>query len=120
MDLSLKLAGVSALFEPLAAFYTRAGLPLPPFTQIDGEEVPEPFKTLLVHRDDMTPTLEKFHQHAIHLQVLGRRQEEQLYSREVILLLDGNDQPVEFGAIKINLQFFSPKVREHILAEQRP
>src|SRR5206468_2046961 len=106
--------------HPLDEFYARAGLPLPPLTQIDGEAMPEPYKGLLVHRNDMTPTLEKFHRQQIHLRVLGRERKGQQYFREVVLLLDGNDEPVEFGAIKMNLDLFAATVREQILAEQRP
>ena len=54
------------------------------------------------------------------MRVLGRRRRESEYFREVVLLLDGTDQPVEFGAIKINLDIVSPLVRDQILAEQRP
>ena len=106
--------------HPLDDFYSRAGQPLPPLTQIHAETVPEPYKHLLVHRNDMTPTLEKFHQRSIHLRVLGRRRNENEYFREVVLLLDGSEQPVEFGAIKINLDLVPQTVREQILAEQRP
>jgi chorismate-pyruvate lyase len=113
------LAG-AALVHPLDEFYAHAGQPLPPLNQIDGEAVPEPYKTLLVHRNDMTPTLEKFHQRSIHLQVLGRRQKADEYFREVILRLDTTNQPVEFGAIKINLSLFSPAAREQILHERLP
>lgn len=108
------------LAHPLDDFYALAGQPLPPLQQIDGEEVPQPYKQLLVHLDDMTPTLEKFHKRDIHLRVLGRRQSGDAYYREVALLLDETNEPVEFGAIKINLDRFSPEAREHILAETRP
>src|SRR4051812_16026294 len=96
--------------HPLDDFYARAGQTLPPLTQIDAETVPEPYKTLLVHRNDMTPTLEKFHQRQIHLRVLGRRRNGNEYFREVVLLLDGSEQPVEFGAIKIYLDLVTPLV----------
>ncbi len=111
---------VSGIIHPLDAFYAEAGLHLPPYTQIDGEAVPEPYTTLLVHRNDMTPTLEKFHGQNIHLQVLRRWRKADEYFREVVLALDGNEQPVEFGAIKINLDLFSQIVRDQILAERLP
>jgi chorismate-pyruvate lyase len=68
----------------------------------------------------MTPTLEKFHQQSIHLRLIGRRRDGDEYFREVVLLLDGNDQPVEFGATKINLNLFSSAARQQILDERRP
>ncbi len=108
------------LIQPLDEFYAAAGQSLPPWQAIDGEEVPEPYKTMLVHRDDMTPTLEKFHRGTIHLRVLGRRRNGNEYSREVVLLLNGASTPVEFGAIKIYFDRFPEAARELILGEHRP
>jgi hypothetical protein len=110
----------SVLLHPLDEFYAEAEQPLPPLTEVDGEAVPEPYKTLLVHQNDMTPTLEEFYRRRVHLQVIGRRRKNGVYFREVTLRLDGSDQPVEFGAIKINLPLFTPAAREQILAEQLP
>src|SRR5437016_9073765 len=112
--------GKFVLAHPLDEFYAQMGLTLPPLQQLDGEAVPQPYKRLLVHQDDMTPTLEKFHRRDIHLRLLGRRRKGNGYFREVVLLLDGTDQPVEFGAIKIYLDRFAAEARRHILEEQRP
>src|SRR5207247_10256713 len=109
-----------ALAHPLEEFYAQMGLALPPLQQVDGEAVPQPYKQLLVHHNDMTPTLEKFHGRDIHLRLLGRRRQSDEYFREVVLLLDGTDQPVEFGAIKIYLNRFKPEARRHVLDERRP
>ncbi|MDB6111741.1 MAG: hypothetical protein JWR69_3491 [Pedosphaera sp.] len=109
-----------ALVHPLDEFYKLAGQPLPPLVAVDGEAVPEPYKRLLVHQNDMTPTLEAFYRGRLHLQVLGRRQKDDSYFREVILLLNATNQPVEFGAIKINLALFPPAAREQILKEELP
>ena len=88
---------------PLDDFYTQAGLPLPSIEAVPGDEVPEPYKSLLVHQDDMTPTLAKFHGDTIHLRVLRRQQRDDFYFREVVLVTDKDEKPVEFGAIKIPL-----------------
>ena len=113
-------AGGPAIAHPLDEFYARSGLPLPPLEQIEGEEVPEPSKTLLVHDTDMTSTLEAFHGRSIHLRVLGRERRDTEYHREVALCLEGSEQPVEFGAIKIFLERFNPSAVEQILAERWP
>ena len=55
---------------PLDEFYAQAGLPLPAIEQIGGEDMPEPYRSLLVHQRDMTPTLEKFHGGKIHVHEL--------------------------------------------------
>jgi chorismate-pyruvate lyase len=109
-----------ALVHPLDEFYQEMGLALPPLQQVDGEVVPQPYKQLLVHHDDMTPTLEKYHGRDIHLRLLSRRRKGSSYFREVVLLLDGTEQPVEFGAIRIYLDRFGAEARRQILEEQRP
>jgi chorismate-pyruvate lyase len=109
-----------SITHPLDEFYARSGVALPPLEQIDGEEMPEPFKSLLVHQNDMTPTLENFHGRSVHLRVLGREHRGEDYFREVVLQLEGSEQPVEFGAIKIHLALFTPAARSQILKEQWP
>ncbi|MBM3882958.1 MAG: hypothetical protein FJ387_25105 [Verrucomicrobia bacterium] len=113
-------AMVSPYIYPLDDFYARAGLPLPEIEVIPGDVVPEPYKTLLVHRNDMTPTLEDHYGCDIHLEILNREERGNFYFREVVLRLDKNEQPVEFGANKITLNLFSPPVRRLILEERIP
>lgn len=114
------LSAVLPIAYPLDDFYAQADRALPPIEAVEGDAVPEPYKSLLVHQDDMTPTLEKFHGERIHLAVLSRQQRDDFYFREVVLLLDKTDKPVEFGAIKINLALFPPAARKEILDECRP
>jgi chorismate-pyruvate lyase len=113
-------AGSTPVAYPLDEFYARSGLSLPPLDQIDGEAVPEPYKSLLVHERDMTSTLESFHQTGIHLRVVSREQRGDEYFREVVLALDGSEKPAEFGAIKIHLEKFPEAARQEILREQFP
>ena len=105
---------------PLDALYAQAGLPLPHVEKISGEEVPEPYRSLLVHNNDMTPTLERFHRANIHLKILHREQRGDHYFRQVALVLDGSEKPVEFGANKVSLLLFPPKARQLILEERVP
>jgi hypothetical protein len=105
---------------PLDDFYARAGQPLPRVELLAPEAVPEPFHSLLVHNNDMTPTLAAFHASTIGLRVLSREMRDDFYFREVVLVAEGKGVPVEFGAIRINLALFAPKVRLHILEERSP
>ena len=105
---------------PLDDFYAQQGLALPRIEAVPGGEVPEPYRALLVHQDDMTPTLEKFHGAKIHLTVMRSQQRGDFYFREVVLVLDGTNRPVEFGAIKMNLALFSSAARQLILEEREP
>ena len=78
-------ASSQSIAYPLDEFYARSGLNLPPLDQIDGEAMPEPYKSLLVHERDMTSTLESFHKAGIHLRLVSRRQRGDEYFREVVL-----------------------------------
>src|SRR6267378_4667380 len=105
---------------PLDDFYAAAGMPLPKFERIGGDLVPEPYRSLLFHQNDMTPTLERFHDANIHLRILSRGQRGDYYFRQVALHLDGSEKPVEFGAIKVSLLLFPPKARQLILEQRVP
>jgi len=105
---------------PLSDFYTHAKLPLPAIAAISGDAVPEPFKSLLVHSKDMTPTLEEFHHSRIHLEILKSDHRGSFYFREVILRLNHDEKPVEFGANKVFLGMFPEDAQELILLEQVP
>jgi len=113
-------AAALPIVYPLDEFYARAGLVLPKIERLKGEQVPEPYRQLLVHENDMTPTLESFHGAEIHLRILNREQRDDFYFREVVLQLDDSNTPVEFGANKINLALFPAKARQLILEEHLP
>lgn len=113
-------ATINPFAYPLDDFYAKAGRALPRITAINGAEMPEPQRTLLVHDSDMTPTLEKFHNDQIHLRVIRSEEREGAYYREVVLLLEKSKRPVEFGAIKINLGLFPPAAQRSILEEDLP
>jgi hypothetical protein len=104
----------------LERFYARAGLKKPRFDRLKGQEVPEPYKKLLVHSSDMTPTLESFYDQSLSLTVLAREVENDHYYREVTLNLSSGGRPVEYGAIQIYLEHFPSRARERVLSEQCP
>jgi chorismate-pyruvate lyase len=108
------------LVHPLDDFYAQAGLTLPHIEATAGEEMPEPYRMLLVHNRDMTPTFEEFYGQKIHLRLLRRQQRDDVYFREVVLVLEDRVTPIEFGATKINLALLPPAVRRFILEEREP
>ncbi|MEM7394213.1 MAG: hypothetical protein AAF492_17890, partial [Verrucomicrobiota bacterium] len=68
------------LLYPLDVFYSRDGRRLPQITRIPIQEIPEPFNSLLVHRNDMTPTLARFHGGPLALRVLNCIHEDDFYA----------------------------------------
>jgi chorismate-pyruvate lyase len=104
--------GKSTLLDPLDKIYRSSGLPRPTIVPVEAESVPEPYRSLLVHPNDMTPTLETAYGDQIHLRVVRRRNSGNVELRQVVLVLDRDETPVVFGAIRIHL--------EHLPAEIRP
>ena len=93
---------------------------MPRIEVIPGDAVSEPFKSLLVHHNDMTPTLEAFHQSDLHLEIVSRERRGDFYFREVVLRLHGSESPVEFGANKLYLGRFPEEAQDLILQEYMP
>jgi chorismate-pyruvate lyase len=104
---------IAALLDPLSVFYRQSGAQLPALREIEGDAMPEPYRTLLVHDNDMTPTLEAHTGGRIHLKLLQVRRSAMTLHREVILMSTG-EHPVEFGAIRIHLDRFGPEPRRLI------
>lgn len=88
------------------------------FTWIEAEQIPQPYLRLLHHDKDMTSTLAAFHGGEVDLQVFQSEKMGNQYFREVLLSVGG--KPVEYGAIVIYLDRFSPEIRERILGEKEP
>ena len=100
---------------PMHFFYEKRGLELPNFEFLSGNEVPYPYRSLLVHENDMTPTLAAFHHSKLYLEVLERELSDDFLLRFVILRSEETDVPVEFGAIAIQLAGFDAEVRDAIV-----
>ena len=106
--------------NPLHQFYEQEGLDLPSIEEIRSTRMPQPYKNLLVHDHDMTSTLSRFYQQPIRLRVLKSHLANQIFSREVVLVLYRNKKCVEFGAIRIYLKRFPPKARKLIFQAELP
>ncbi|HEV1284696.1 MAG TPA: hypothetical protein VNU44_05275 [Bryobacteraceae bacterium] len=113
------LSAVDLLY-PLNEFYAEAGLALPSATRINGREMPEPYRRLLVHDRDMTPTMEAHYDRKMTLRVLKYALDHEVFSRQILLLPEGSETPVVFGAIKIFLDEFPTAARDLVLERKLP
>lgn len=111
---------ITNLLYPLTDFYAQAGTESPRVEVIDGASMPEPYRGLLVHERDMTPTLEAFCGGPIHLDTLRVRRTPKALYRQVLLAPDRGGPPVEFGAIRIELDRFDKRPRELITGCRKP
>lgn len=110
----------SKLLTPLLDFYAEGNLSLPSARRVRPHEVPEPQRTLLVHSNDMTPTLERHHGDRIHVRVLKKICSGEVLSRQVVLVLNATEKAAEFGAIRIYMEHLPPEAREQVLEGRRP
>ena len=70
---------------------------------LDPSQLPRPCRWLLDHKTDMTSKLRDFFGDQIYLEVRHQVPRGQVLIREVTLRLNASGQPVEFGAIRIDL-----------------
>ncbi|MEM1444190.1 MAG: hypothetical protein AAGF67_17720 [Verrucomicrobiota bacterium] len=105
---------------PLHFFYEKADVDMPDFHFLEGDEVPYPYRSLLVHENDMTPTLAAFHHSKLYLRVHAHESTEEFVMRLVSLHSKASDKPVEYGAIAIQLAGLSPEVRELVTEGEVP
>lgn len=110
-------SGWAALLERC---YTKRGFRSPNLERLDEADVPQPYKNLLVHSSDMTPTLEGFFRQRLGIRVLGRELHNDLYEREVLLTIAPHAKVVGYGAICIFLNYLPASARRAVLEEQRP
>lgn len=104
--------------EPLASIVEPAA----------GAELPEFYRSLLVHTDHMTRVMERFHKCPVAVRVLARRADGPIYSRKIVLLKHGTGTQdaentraaVQFAFAQVDLEAVSGAVRSDILAERVP
>lgn len=87
---------------------------------LDRVQVAEPFVQLLVHHEHMTRTLEAYHRGPVQLDVLRHEHHGDDYRRMILLRRADNGAVVEFGIVRIHLQYVKPMVREDIVARKQP
>jgi chorismate-pyruvate lyase len=112
--------GNGSLLDPLDKIYRNWGLAPPAFRPVEAANLPEPYRNLLVHSDDMTPTLELAYRDRLHLRVMRRRNSGKVELRQVVLVLDRDESPVAFGAIRIHMEHLPEETRSLIREGRLP
>ncbi len=100
--------------------YRRAGIDLPAFEVVAPDDIPLPYRALLVHDSDMTLTLERHFGGRVVLRPLSTFSLGGSYFRRVLLVQEYAGQPVEMGAIRMELDAFDAPLRRQILDNEIP
>jgi chorismate-pyruvate lyase len=87
---------------------------------IAADEVPAPYHQLLVHEHHMTVTVENYHHDLVDVRLLEVHHHGNDYARKILLTLHKTGRVVQFGLVRIRLEFCSPQVRAAILSRQAP
>ena len=99
---------------PLDFFYETKKILKPDIEPLTAESLPENERILLDHNRDMTSTLMKHHNSELYIEVLERVTNDNYLLRMVILKSKTKNEPVEFGAIGMDLNLFDTDIRTEI------
>ena len=87
---------------------------------LTGDEVPEPYRRLLVHHGHMTLALETFWGGPVAVRVVNWLDDPVYYTRRIYLIRRSTGEPVEYGAVRIDLNLLEPVARDRILEQRTP
>ncbi len=106
----------------LRALFTlfRPADEMPEYELVPADEVPPPYNDLLVHKHHMTVTVEAHHGDLVDVRILARRQDGDTYARKILLALRKSGKVVQFGIMRVHLNYCSQEVRDEIVAGQTP
>ena len=109
---------MSVVARPLLAFCSEDAAKALEF--LLPSQIPEPYRSLLVHESDMTGTLERYHGQSMSLHTIERVITPDRVVRHVELRGSEDKRTAEFGAIEISLDQFGAGPREEILESALP
>lgn len=114
------LQDIAVVLDPLNREDLSAREAVQGVEPIEPALIPEPYRSLLVHDSDMTPTLSAWWESPIALRPLVVFRDGDLLHRQVVLTADAGRIPVEAGAIRIHLKRFPPEALPVIVRGRQP
>ena len=100
--------------SPLDISYAQAGIAPPDIVPLAEAQIPEPYRTLLVHEGEMTRTLEEHVGGRVGIRVLSTRARAPHYVRRVLLVEEASGRPVAMGAVRLRLGALPAAVRAEV------
>ena len=98
-----------SLLWPLNLFCAHYERDVPEITALFKQHMPQPYRELLVHERNMTPTLESYHGGTIYIEPINVLTDDEETTREVILRRDTDGKPLEYGASRMFRHRLSPE-----------
>jgi hypothetical protein len=110
----------SPVLEALVDLFFESAETLGEFEEVASGSLPSPYGELLDHHEHMTVTVERFHGCPVNVQVLDLRTTKTHYSRKIALTRQSDGRVVQFGIVRLCLDFLEPPVRAEIESQSAP
>tara|TARA_B100002019_G_scaffold22307_2_gene16972 strand:- start:8736 stop:9287 length:552 start_codon:yes stop_codon:yes gene_type:complete len=105
---------------PLSLIRSVRGIPSLVFEELQPNDIPEPYFSLLVHEGDMTSRLESYFDDKICVKKLSSSNDGKSYFREVILETINSSTITEYGAIEIKLENLNEELKPIVIEARKP
>ena len=96
------------------------GSPLDRFTIVNPNQIPEPFRRLLCHETNMTPTLQRFYERELKLKVIRSEWKEEKNVLTRMICLHESELHVELALIRIYLHCFEERLAAELMSGRVP
>jgi chorismate-pyruvate lyase len=106
--------------ESLIELFYRQADDLGKFIELAAADLPQPYRKLLAHQHHMTVAMEQHHGQRVNVEVLNTHRGGHFYSRRILLLTESDGRVVQFGIVRLNLEFLDEAVRQEIESETVP
>jgi hypothetical protein len=110
----------SPVLEALVDLFFENAETLGEFEEVAAGSLPAPYGELLDHHEHMTVTVERFHASPVDVRVLELRTTKTHYSRKIALTRQSDRRVVQFGIVRLCLDFLEPPVRAEIESQSAP
>ncbi len=90
------------------------------FAEVTEAEMPDTARQLLWHAAHMTVAIESHHGSPVDVRVLNTHVTSTHYARRILLARQSDGAVVQFGIVRLHLDFLSGQVREEIESQQTP
>jgi len=111
---------VSDLISSLPELFFSSPSDLGEFSLIKADDLPDEYQSLLAHHDHMTVTVEAWHNSLVNVRVLKEHRDGHFYARKILLTLQRDNTPVQYGIMRIDLSSLPEIVRMEIESQALP
>lgn len=106
--------------QALTGLFFRSIDQLGEFEEVHAGQLPTVYRTLLDHDQHMTVTVEAHHGCPVGLQVLDTNVADTHYARKIVLSRQSDGEVVQFGIVRLNVDYLGPQIRKRIEDQQIP